>query len=163
MQSSVLLLLYNHSDELSACLIKRPSHMKHHAGQIALPGGKVDGDETLTETALRETYEEIGIPDSEIEILGSLSELYIQVSNFLVHPVVGWLDRFPELTINPEEVEKVIPFPLSCYSKGLCMQDMDTLTGRLDVPVIRYDGEIIWGATAMILAEFMAIIQQTEN
>ncbi len=89
--SSVLLLLFPEEDNLKICLIKRPMHMKYHAGQIALPGGQVEKGETTLETALRETHEEIGIDTSNIEILGSLSELYVEVSRFIIHPFVGWL------------------------------------------------------------------------
>jgi 8-oxo-dGTP pyrophosphatase MutT (NUDIX family) len=80
--SSVLLLLFPENGILKICLIKRPMHMKHHAGQIALPGGRVEKGETAIEAALRETNEEIGIDTSKIEILGSLSELYVEVSRF---------------------------------------------------------------------------------
>ena len=94
--SSVLLLLYPENNELHVCLIKRPAHMKHHAGQIALPGGRIEKGETALETALRETNEEIGILSTEIEILGTLSELYVQVSRFQIHPFVGWLSKKPK-------------------------------------------------------------------
>ncbi|HDR52409.1 MAG TPA: CoA pyrophosphatase, partial [Mariniphaga anaerophila] len=87
--SSVLLLLYIEKDELFVCLIKRPSTMKHHAGQVAFPGGRIELGETARETALRETWEEIGIPPEKIEILGSLSELFVDVSGFLIQPFVG--------------------------------------------------------------------------
>lgn len=153
--SSVLLLLFNGAEGLTACLIKRPKHMKHHAGQIAMPGGKVEQNETYMETALRETFEEIGIPSGKIEILGSLSDLYIEVSQFMVHPIVGWLNHEPSFKPNPQEVDEIILFPLSLYSLGLSSVKMDTITGKLEVPVIRFENEVIWGATAMILSEFM--------
>ncbi len=111
-QSSVLLLLFIENNELTACLIKRPSHMKHHAGQIALPGGRIEKGETAVETALRETYEEIGIQPNEVEILGSLSEFYVEVSRFQIQPFVGWLNKKPEFKINSNEVEKKILFPI---------------------------------------------------
>ena len=104
--SSVLLLLYPDNDELNVCLIKRPAHMKHHAGQIALPGGRIEKGETALETALRETWEEIGILPQQIEILGTLSELYVQVSRFQIHPFVAWLKTKPEFIICKDEVEK---------------------------------------------------------
>jgi 8-oxo-dGTP pyrophosphatase MutT (NUDIX family) len=152
--SSVLLLLFVENDELNVCLIKRPEHMKHHAGQIALPGGRIEKGETALETALRETWEEIGISSDQIEILGSLSELYVQVSRFQIHPFVGWLDKKPEFTINKNEVEKAIFFPLEIFKNAFEEIELKTISGTLKVPCVQYEGEIIWGATAMILSEF---------
>jgi 8-oxo-dGTP pyrophosphatase MutT (NUDIX family) len=156
--SSVLLLLYPENNELHVCLIKRPAHMKHHAGQIALPGGRIEKDETALETALRETWEEIGITPDQIEILGTLSELYVQVSRFQIHPFVGWLSKKPEFIICENEVEKTISFPLKNMKNAMEEVELKTITGTLKVPCFKFDGEIIWGATAMILSEFYDIL-----
>lgn len=160
--SSVLLLLYNDDKVLKVILIKRPGHMKHHAGQIALPGGRIEANETAEETALRETFEEIGIEAENIEILGQLSEFYVEVSRFQIHPVVGWLNTKPVVNINPSEVEKVICFPVLKFAPPYNSIKLETITGQLDVPCIKYNGEIIWGATAMILSEFYEILQKNE-
>lgn len=157
-QSSVLVLLFEESEHLKVLLIKRPLHMKHHAGQIALPGGRVELNETAEETALRETYEEIGIKAEHIEILGSLSDFYVEVSRFQIRPFVGWLSSKPVLQINPDEVEKIIFFPIEKFAPPYDQQELETLTGKLDVPCIRYKNEIIWGATAMILSEFYDVL-----
>ena len=159
-QSSVLLLLFIENNELTACLIKRPAHMKYHAGQIALPGGRVEKGETIIETALRETHEEIGILSKEIEILGSLTEFYVEVSQFQIHSIVGWLNKKPEIKINPDEVEKIILFPISKFRSPFDEIELETSTGKLKVPCIKFKGEIIWGATAMILSEFSDILEQ---
>lgn len=156
--SSVLLLLFEENEELFACLIKRPKHMKYHPGQIALPGGRVEKNETALETALRETHEEIGIPQERITILGTLSELYVAVSQFLIHPFVGWLDSNPKFKINHDEVETTIVFPLLRFKNTFEEEVLETITGKLKVPCIHYNGEIIWGATAMILSEFYDIL-----
>ncbi len=158
--SSVLLLLFIENNELIACLIKRPAHMKHHAGQIALPGGRIEKGETALETALRETWEEIGIPENEIEVLGELSVLYVEVSRFLIHPFVGWLKQKPNFKINFNEVEKVILFPLKNFTTEFDEVELDTVKGRISVPCVRYNDEIIWGATAMILAELKDILEK---
>jgi len=152
--SSVLLLLFIEDGELKACLIKRPEHMKHHAGQIALPGGRIEKGETALETALRETWEEIGITSDQIEILGSLSELYVQVSRFQIHPFVGWLNKKPEFTIDENEVVKTISFPVKNIRDNVEEIELNTVSDRLKVPCVQFEGEIIWGATAMILSEF---------
>ncbi len=157
--SSVLLALYIEDNDLYGCLIKRPQHMKHHAGQIALPGGRIEKGESAVETALRETYEEIGIKSEQIEILGVLSELYVEVSQFLIHPIVGWLNKKPFFSINKSEVEKMVLFPLLKYRNNFEKTDMPTNIGTLEVPCIKFDGEIIWGATAMILSEFYDIME----
>lgn len=158
--SSVLLLLFVENNELTACLIKRPAHMKHHAGQIALPGGRMEAGETALETALRETKEEIGITSDEIEILGTLTELYVEVSRFQIHPFVGWLKQKPVFKIDPNEVEKAILFPLLHFKSKSVEVELETITGKLKVPCIRFKNEIIWGATAMILAEFVDLLTE---
>ena len=159
--SSVLLLLFTDNQETTACLIKRPAHMKHHAGQIALPGGRIEKGETAFETALRETWEEIGISPEQIQKLGSLSELYVEISGFLIHPFVGWLERKPKFIIDRNEVEKTILFPLQNFKNSFDKVVLESYTGKLEVPCIRFDGEIIWGATAMILSEFCDVIGHT--
>ncbi len=152
--SSVLLLLFEEDHELYICLIKRPSTMKHHAGQVAFPGGRIEPGETALETALRETWEEIGVTPEKVEVLGSLSELFVDVSGFLIQPFVGWLTEKPLFTINKAEVEKTILFPLLQYKDKLEETELETVSGKLKVPCFHFEGEIIWGATAMILAEF---------
>lgn len=156
--SSVLLLLFPDDDGLKVCLIKRPTFMKHHAGQIALPGGRIEPNETAKETALRETYEEIGITSENIRILGTLSSFYVEVSCFQITPFVGWLNTKPEFTLCADEVEKTILFPIEAFKPPHSIKELTTLTGMLEVPCVKYDGEIIWGATAMILSEFYDII-----
>ena len=162
-QSSVLLLLFEENEHFKVLLIKRPPHMKHHAGQIALPGGRVETNETAQETALRETYEEIGIKAEFIEILGTLSDFYVEVSRFQITPFVGWLSSKPVFRINPDEVEKIIFFPIEKLKPPYDEQQLDTITGKLDVPCIRFENEIIWGATAMILSEFYDVLQNVSD
>lgn len=162
-QSSVLLLLFVENDEIYVCLIKRPSHMKHHAGQIALPGGRLEKGETELEAAFRETFEEIGVPADQITLLGSLSEFYVEVSRFQIQPFVGWLNTKPTFILDPNEVEKTILFPLKKFNAPFCEMELQTVSGKLNVPCIRFEGEIIWGATAMILSEFADLLQQINS
>lgn len=133
--------------------------MKHHAGQIALPGGRIEEGETAVETALRETWEEIGVKKEAIEILGELSEFYVEVSCFQIKPIVGWLHKIPSCRLCNEEVEKIIHFPIELFRLPFQQIQLETLTGKLDVPCIIYQNEIIWGATAMILSEFRDVMQ----
>lgn len=152
--SSVLLLLFVENDELMSCLIKRTDQMTHHAGQVALPGGRIEAGETALETALRETWEEIGVAPDQIEILGTLSDFYVEVSRFQIHPFVGWLRQKPKFIINGGEVEKMLLFPLKNFKNNFEEVELETWTGKAKVPCIRFEDEIIWGATAMILSEF---------
>src|SRR5690554_1992876 len=98
--SSVLLLLFEEDKHIKVCLIKRPVTMKHHAGQIAFPGGRIEPGETALETALRETWEEVGVLPEKIEVLGQLSELFVDVSGFLIRPFAGWLNEPPAFRLD---------------------------------------------------------------
>jgi 8-oxo-dGTP pyrophosphatase MutT (NUDIX family) len=157
--SGVMLLLFTSENELHALLIKRTEHMKHHAGQVAMPGGRVEPGETALESALRETWEEIGIDSTSIKILGVLSDLYVQVSRFLIHPFVGWIEDINALKINKNEVEKIIAFPLKTMFQEIDETNIETVTGTIKVPCFKFENEIIWGATSMILMEFCDLIQ----
>jgi 8-oxo-dGTP pyrophosphatase MutT (NUDIX family) len=161
-KSGVMLLLFEESDDLYGCLIKRPMHMKHHPGQIGLPGGTVElTDNSLIDTALRETQEELGIEPRIVDVLGTLSELYIPVSKFNIYPIIGWTDQKPQFTLNNSEVDQLIFFPvLSHIRNGMTDEaEVETLNGPLKVPCFKFQGEIIWGATAMILSEFLDILR----
>jgi 8-oxo-dGTP pyrophosphatase MutT (NUDIX family) len=157
--SSVMLLLFSEGAEIYICLIKRPATMKHHAGQVAFPGGQIEHGEEALETALRETWEEIGIPAGQIEVLGALSELYVDVSGFLIKPFVGWTEEKPQFILNPSEVEKLLLFPLLSIRDALAETELETVSGRLKVPCFPFEGEVIWGATAMILSEFYDVLE----
>jgi 8-oxo-dGTP pyrophosphatase MutT (NUDIX family) len=157
--SGVMLLLFERNEELHTLLIKRPEHMKHHAGQIAFPGGRTEPGETVLKTALRETWEEIGIISDKIEILGKLSDLYVQVSKFVIHPFVGWVEDTNTLNINKNEVEKIIAFPIKTMREEIDEPEINTVTGSIKVPCFKFDDEIIWGATSMILMEFYDLIK----
>jgi 8-oxo-dGTP pyrophosphatase MutT (NUDIX family) len=156
--SSVLVLLFKDHDQLKCCLIKRTKKMRYHAGQIAFPGGKIEQNETAEETALRETYEEIGISSESIDILGRLTPFYINVSKFQIIPVVGWLNQNPVFKINTDEVEKTILFSFNEYNSSVSTTEIQNMEGGKTVPCLKYNNEIIWGATAMILSEFHDLI-----
>ncbi len=162
-QSSVLLLLYPENGRLFTCLMTRPSSMKHHPGQISFPGGKVEEDDVSVEmTALREAQEEVGIDPLKIEILGRLSELYVEVSQFAIQPVVAWADQKPDFVVNAGEVDNLILFPLSEFVTNEIIQEieLETVTGMLRVKYYPFENQIIWGATAMILSELIEILKK---
>lgn len=135
--------------------------MKIHAGQIGFPGGRQDEEDTTPcDTAIRESYEEIGMPSDSFTILGELSPLYISVSNFMIYPFVAWTDVKPQFILNSCEVEKILKFPILHHLKepGIKNSEMETVSGKLVVPGIPFNGEFIWGATAMILIEFLDVL-----
>jgi 8-oxo-dGTP pyrophosphatase MutT (NUDIX family) len=161
--SGILLLLFPEGDELFTCLIKRPSSMKYHAGQIAFPGGKMEeADTTPLETAVRECHEEIGTDPGKVQILGALTPLCIPVSRFMIFPYVGWSDRKPDFSVSTHEVEKLLFFPLLKHLDASERKDAEVITayGRVMVPSHTLQGEIIWGASAMILAELLDLLEE---
>lgn len=161
MEAGVMLLLYPENEKMHIVFIKRNEYAGPHSAQISFPGGmKEDTDRDLEATALRETEEETGVPAGAIQVLGKLSPLLIPVSNFCVHPYVGWLDHTPEFNPDRSEVQYLICPPIS--------QLLDTDNHKsgpfnrkgeeIITPYIDIDGEMLWGATAMMFSEFMAIL-----
>jgi 8-oxo-dGTP pyrophosphatase MutT (NUDIX family) len=159
--SSVLLLLFPDKGKIYTCLTRRCSHMKDHPGQVSFPGGKIEEGESPELTAMREAQEEVGISPLDVDLLGMLSELYIQVSGYNIFPYVGWMDQKPDFVLNTDEAERLILFPIQDFlqKEDIKLTDMETSIGLLTVPYYPFDGEIIWGATAMILAEFLELLK----
>lgn len=162
--SSVLILLYPDGGSASTVVIRRPEYPGVHSGQISLPGGKAEpGDRDPMHTALRETFEEIGVPEKEIRVIGKLTDLYIPPSNFLVSPFVGWIPTRPVFSIDPAEVARTVEVQLPVLLDDHCLQGyrFRIPDGREIVfPAYVIDGEFIWGATAMILSEFREILKK---
>jgi len=161
--SSVLLLLYPEADELFCCLLKRQPWLRFHGGQIGFPGGRKEKEDvSLISTALRESREEIGVRLSENNIIGALSGLYVSVSGFLMYPFVAWVSRKPRFTVDSREVNKLFFFPVLSFlhDRKVRSVEVETQTGRLEVPAYVHEGEVIWGATAMILTEFFDILER---
>jgi 8-oxo-dGTP pyrophosphatase MutT (NUDIX family) len=159
-QSSVLMLLFPFNGLIHTCLIRRPSSMTHHGGQIAFPGGKFElSDKELSHTALRESFEEIGTDKNTIEILGALTPLYIQVSNFKINPFIGWSNALPQFMIDKREVDELFKIPVEKFLQNPSnhLSTVNTSHGTLEVPGYEIDRLFIWGATAMIISEFNEI------
>lgn len=156
---SVLLLLYHKDREVHLVLTRRHDDLGSHAGQISFPGGRHEGTETLQTTALRETFEELGIAPNEVNVLGKLTPLYIPASDFHVHPFVAWSrgDRRPSFQPDPREVSEVIEVPLRYLLRPETRrQEPWNFRGhRIEVPYFAVDHHKVWGATAMMLSEFL--------
>jgi 8-oxo-dGTP pyrophosphatase MutT (NUDIX family) len=164
-ESAVMMILHPRDNKLHTLFIQRPENQGVHSGQISFPGGKKEqSDENLLFTAYRETFEEIGIDKGKLEYLGALSELYIPPSNFIVQPFVAYCNHEPELNPSSDEVSEVIHYPLGqllsqdeLQKKKIYLQKFDL---HLEVPYFDIFGKTLWGATAMMVAEFKMLIQK---
>ena len=163
-RAAILLALTDNEYSPEILFTRRASHLAKHSGQVALPGGKVEeGDPDVEFTALREAEEEIGIDAGKVEVIGSLSELYIPVSNFLVSPIVGFLDHKPTFVPEQREVARIIPTTLNhLIQPEIVKQTPISLGGGkyLETPYFDIAGEVVWGATAMILSELIQVLKQ---
>lgn len=160
--AGVLAVLYPQQDSSAGILLtKRREDLPEHAGQISFPGGRQENEESLVQTALRETEEEIGLDPKSIQVIGSLSPIYIDVSNYCVHPFVGVLEDSPSyFKIQEDEVQKILQLPLSELASPTNKRSENrTLRGHsVEIPFFYVNEEVVWGATAMILAELLMVM-----
>lgn len=163
--SAVLCLLYPLKSELNILLMKRMADKGAHSGQISFPGGKSEPtDPSLLATALREAGEEVGVTPAEVRILGALTPLYIPVSNFIVHPFVGYAGERPAFIPNPGEVDHIIELPLKELLHAERKTKVDVRSPAVPLLLRKVNaykldnGTIIWGATAMIISELEVLL-----
>jgi 8-oxo-dGTP pyrophosphatase MutT (NUDIX family) len=162
-EAGVLILLYPYNGSVFTVFIQRPDYIGVHGGQISFPGGKKElADLNIIETALRESKEEVGVDSSEIRVIGRLTPLFIPVSNTLVTPVAGWIDKRPEFNHQAEEVVFLIEGEIKRFlDPSIVKTKPFEIKGEMiDIKYFNYNGHVIWGATAMILNELLAIISQ---
>ena len=166
-QSSVLILLFPNQEDICTVLMKRQDYEGVHSGQISFPGGKFEkSDITFEKNALREAHEEIGIDISKIKVIGELTSLYIPRSNFLVHPIVAYTKSFPDFNIDKKEVNELIISDLNFFlNKKNIFSKVFYTNNKIPVtaPYYNLKGHHVWGATAMILNEFVEIISATDS
>jgi 8-oxo-dGTP pyrophosphatase MutT (NUDIX family) len=165
-EGAVLMLLYQSVDGPRLILIKRCDDLPHHPGQIAFPGGRREDGESLLQTALRETEEEVGVSPAAVTVLGSLTPIYIPPSDFEVYPFVGWHDGGrPAFQPDPREVAELIEVDLA-YLRDPAARSHETWWLReepVEVPYFSLPPHKIWGATAIILCEFLARLERVTN
>jgi 8-oxo-dGTP pyrophosphatase MutT (NUDIX family) len=165
-RSRVLILLYPADQKLKTALILRPTYDGVHSGQVSFPGGRVEPqDDSLIATALRESFEEVGILPDSVRILGTLSELYIPPSNFLVLPILGFTGSRPDFRADPGEVAEIIETDLEfLFDDNYSKETILNLRGyTINAPYFDVGGHIVWGATAMILSELKEVIGSLEQ
>lgn len=161
-EAAVLVLLFPLQGAPAVVLTVRHAGLKQHAGQISFPGGRREPDESLEATALREAFEEVGLDPERVELLGSLTPLFVAPSNFCVHPFVGVTPEVPDLVPHDDEVETILYVPVHhLLDPAMLLREPWLLRGReVEVPFFSYESFKVWGATAMMLAELLALFEE---
>jgi 8-oxo-dGTP pyrophosphatase MutT (NUDIX family) len=161
-RAAALILLYPGDAGTVLPLTVRHADLAQHPGQVSLPGGAIDPGESAEAAALREADEELGVPRDVVIPLGSLSTLWIPVSNFIVTPVVGIARARPAFRPHPREVAAVVELPLAHLVDGARIgwaRRDDARGGPIDYPYFDVEGHAVWGATAMILSELACLFE----
>ena len=163
--AAVLILIYPIDETPHLVLTRRTETVQTHKGQISLPGGSHEGQETLVQTALREANEELAVATTGLDVLGTLTPLYVGVSDFLITPVVAIASHRPDFFPDPVEVVEVIEAPLAqLVDPAIRVEEDWQIRGvTVRVPFFAIGPNKVWGATAMILAEFVALLEQARQ
>ena len=159
--AAALLPLYEGRDARPHLVLTlRSRRLVRHSGQVSLPGGALDEGESVERCALREAREEIGLREELVTLAGSLTPLHIPASGFVLNTVVGVVSDRPSFEPDHREVEEIVETPLDvlCDPDSLNRETMERPGGTLDVPYFRVGEHKVWGATAMILAEFLELL-----
>jgi 8-oxo-dGTP pyrophosphatase MutT (NUDIX family) len=159
--AAALLLLFPATSPVHVLLTVRSSQLPSHAGQVSMPGGAVEGGETIEEAALREASEETGLDARAVRVVGKLTPLHIPVSGFVLNTVVGVTDSRPEFRLAGSEVDQILEPSLDHLLDPAAIRRFPRLRDGLfqDVPYFAVDGLQVWGATAMVLAEFLEVVR----
>jgi len=163
-ESAVLALIYPKFGHLHCLLMLRPKYDGLHSGQVGFPGGKREpSDRSLEHTALREFMEETGADTEHVDVLGALTPVYIPPSRMLVTPFVGYAEEIGPYIPDPKEVERLIEVPLSVLRRADIVKRRDqyiAIMGRtVEIPYFDLDGETVWGATALMIAELRELLR----
>lgn len=166
-KGGVLILLYEDDGVVRFPLIQRPNYEGIHSGQMALPGGRYEEeDKNQYQTALRESNEEIGVDQNEVEVIGSLSEFFVAASNYMVLPVIGKITAKPTFIPEPREVDEIVTPSVNHLvdPKRLKEKEITVSSGfKMHCPYYDLEDRTVWGATAMMLSEMVAILKEFEN
>ena len=164
-QAGVLALFYPDTNKkTNLVLILRKTYKGVHSAQVAFPGGKLEAqDESLKITAIRETYEEVGVPMHHIEIVKTLSQVYIPPSNFYVQPFIGITSKTPKFIKQEDEVEAILEIALEHFldKNSIITKKVSTSYGvEVEVPAFNLNNHVVWGATAMMLSEIKDLLKR---
>jgi 8-oxo-dGTP pyrophosphatase MutT (NUDIX family) len=163
-QSAVLIYLFPQRDGWHTVLMKRPHYDGVHSGQVSIPGGQLEDGETHRQAALREFREETGVWVDDRQLLGTLSDLFIPTSNFLVRPFVACAAAKPRFAPDPVEVEAIIELSVRALIGGDIEKSgilTPSIGGRIEAPYFDVHNHRVWGATAMILSELKEILRDS--
>ncbi|MGC8782643.1 MAG: NUDIX hydrolase [Anaerolineae bacterium] len=160
-RAGVLVLIYPRDGELCVVLTRRTETVDNHRGQISFPGGSLEPGEDAAAAALREGWEELGIRPDAVEVLGALSPLYIPNSRFCIYPTVACAAARPDFIPNPGEVAEIIEVPLALLLDPTTRREeaWDLRGAAVQVPFYAVGPHKVWGATAMVLSELVALLQ----
>jgi 8-oxo-dGTP pyrophosphatase MutT (NUDIX family) len=156
-------LLVPQGDEAAVVLTERAHALDRHGGQVSLPGGVIEHEETPEQAALREAHEEIGVSPSQVRVVGALTPIDIAFSGFRLYPIVGVTEVRPHFRPAPGEVARVLEVPIADLMKpDFVVWRSVTRDGEtLEFPAFPREGAETWGATAMVLAEFLTLLGWT--
>jgi 8-oxo-dGTP pyrophosphatase MutT (NUDIX family) len=165
-EAAVLLALYGWPEEPGLIFTERRADLRRHAGEISFPGGRRDEiDADLQTTALREAQEEIALDPARVELVGALPPTSTFVTSYRVHPFVGRVAHPGQLDLrpNPSEVETVLTLSLGVLREGYAMRRLVRRGIPIHTPTYEVEGQLIWGATARILGDFLARLAPDES
>lgn len=161
---AVLIPLFRDNGQYRVLLTKRTHKVEEHKGQISFPGGAVEEEDgSFEETALRETHEEVGVLPEDVNLLGRMDDTLTLASNFIIHPVVGLIPYPYDFEVSSEEVDRLLLPPLHMFFPGKRVAGEGPVEyGGTSYHSLtyRYDGEVIWGATAGMMKSLAEIIRE---
>ena len=165
--SAVLIPIFETTSGYEVLFTERTHKVEHHKGQISFPGGAVEPeDKDFEETALRESFEEVGLLREDVKILGRLDDQLTVASSFIIHPFVGKIPHPYDFEINEDEVERIISVPLDLFfieNSDLHPASIEFETFTYRGPAYRYDDVTIWGATAIMMSKFIRVLNGNKS